>query len=110
MLQINKARGVLVKAVMVVVLECGGREETNTQQNRKCFELYIPAISDKLREGFVINHENAVLPTKRIAWWAAARDLGVCCCLVRSSSLQPHLYQLLPHEVYVIFNIHQLAT
>lgn len=54
------------------VLGCKGREETNTQQNRKCFELYIPAISDKLREGFVINHNHAALPTERIAWWAAA--------------------------------------
>ena len=55
-----------------VVLCCGEKEGTNTQQNRKCFELYIPAISDKLREGFVINHKRAALPTKRIAWWAAA--------------------------------------
>lgn len=62
----------------------GRREGSNTQQNRKCFELYIPAISDKLREEFVINHMHAVLPTKRIAWWAAAWDLGACCCLVWS--------------------------
>lgn len=42
------------------------------QQNRKCFELYIPATRDKLREGFIINHKNTVLPIKRIAWWEAA--------------------------------------
>lgn len=60
--------------VWVCVCVCGRREGGNqhTQQNRKCFELYIPAISDKLREGFIINHKNAALPTKRIAWWAAA--------------------------------------
>lgn len=73
MQQINKAREMLVcGGVGVGVGVEGRREGSNTQQNRKCFELYIPAISDKLREGFVINHMHAVLPTKRIAWWAAA--------------------------------------
>ena len=100
----------MVVVVVVGVLGCGGREGTNTQQNRKCFELYIAAISDKLREGFVINHKHAALPTQRIAWWAAAGDLGVCCCLVRRSSLQPHLRQLLSSGVYVIFNTHQLTV
>lgn len=61
------------KAGEILVCVCGVGEGTNTQQNRKkCFELYIPAISDKLREGFVINHRHAALPTERIAWWAAA--------------------------------------
>lgn len=64
-----------------------GAVEVNTQQNGKCFELYSPVISEKLSEGFIINHWLAVLPTKRIAWWAAAWDLGVWCCLVWSSSL-----------------------
>lgn len=62
-----------------------------TQQRRKCFKLYIPAITDKLREGFVINHKRAALLTKKK-------------CLVGSSlrfrglllrSLQPRLNRML---------------
>ncbi len=67
-MEINKARDVCIVCVCVCACVEGG---TSTQQNRKCFELYIPAISDKLREGFVINHKHAALHTKRIAWWAA---------------------------------------
>lgn len=82
-------------------------EGSNTQQNRKCFELYIPAISDKLREGFVINHKHAALPTPRIAWWAAAGDLGVCCCLQPAATPTPIL---LSYEVYVTSSKHQVTA
>lgn len=53
---------------------------THIATNTKSSELYIGAISDKLRGGFVINHKYANLPAERIAWSAAAGDLGVCCC------------------------------
>lgn len=90
-----------------VVVECGVREGAITQQNRKRFELYIPAISEKLSEGFIINHKHAAVPTKRTAWWAAAWDLRVCCCLAWSSSLQTHLqYTSYSPLRYMLFSTH----
>lgn len=65
---------------------CREGRKQHAQQNLKCFELYIPAISDKLRKGFIINHRNAVLPVRRTAWWARAWDLRV---LLACSELQP---------------------
>lgn len=66
---INKA-GALLASVCV-----GAHVASNTKRS----ELYIGAISDKLRGGFVINHEYANLPAERIAWSAAAGDLGGGC-------------------------------
>lgn len=93
-------------ALLCGVLHGGGRKGTNTRQNRNRFELYISAISDKLKEGFIINHKNAALPTRRIAWWAAARDLRVLLPrLVWSSGLQVTLLSTTPVK-YVLFNKH----
>lgn len=57
---------------------------THIATNSKSSELYIGAISDKLRGGFVINHKYANLAAERIAWSAAAGDLGVLLQIVET--------------------------
>lgn len=62
-----------VRALLALVC-VGARIATNTKRS----ELYIGAISEKLRGGFVINQKYANLPAERTAWTAAAAGLGVC--------------------------------